>query len=86
MIEKEKIQKLISTYGKNDKDSGGITVQIAILTEKINHLSDHLKVNKKDFSSRRGLLRLIARRKKLLSYLKDHDYESFVKISKDIKR
>ncbi len=85
MIEKQKIQKLIGTYGKNEKDSGGISVQIAILTEKINHLSEHLKSHRKDFSSRRGLLRLIARRKKLLAYLKDHNYESFIKISKDIK-
>ncbi len=86
MIEKDKIQELIGTYGKNDKDSGGISVQIAILTEKIEHLSAHLKGHRKDFSSRRGLLRLLARRKKLLAYLKDHDYESFIKISKDIKR
>ncbi|MCD6578657.1 30S ribosomal protein S15 [bacterium] len=86
MIEKEKIQKLISTYGKNDKDSGGISVQIAILTEKINDLSEHMKTHRKDFSSRRGLLRLLARRKKLLAYLKDHDYGSFIKIGKDIKR
>lgn len=86
MIEKEKIQELIGTYGKNDKDSGGISVQIAILTEKIEHLSSHMKIHRKDFSSRRGLLRLLARRKKLLAYLKNNDYESFIKISKDIKR
>lgn len=85
MIGKEATKKIIEHYGATDKDSGSVQVQIAILTERIVNLSGHLKENKRDFSSRRGLLKLIARRKSLLRYLQRKDYEGFTKLVKDLK-
>jgi small subunit ribosomal protein S15 len=85
MISKEAKEKIIKKYGRNQKDSGSVEVQIAITTERITNLSEHLKTNKKDHGSRRGLLKLIARRKSLLSYLSKKDYEAYVKLIKKLK-
>ena len=62
--------EIIKEFGKNEKDSGSSQVQIAILTQKINHLNEHLKINKKDNHSRLGLVKMVNKRKKLSAYLK----------------
>mgnify|MGYP000919717319 CR=1 FL=1 len=64
----------------HDRDTGSADVQIALMTERISHLTEHLSVNKKDVSSRRGLLRLVARRRKLLDYLSRTDPERYQKV------
>ena len=69
----EQKQSIISDYQVHETDTGSVDVQVAMLTEKINRLSKHLQINKKDHSSRRGLLRMIGRRKRLLAYLVKQD-------------
>lgn len=69
--------ELIKEFGKNEKDTGSTEVQIAILTEEINHLTEHLKVHKKDFHSRLGLLKKVGHRKRLLNYLASKDIEGY---------
>jgi small subunit ribosomal protein S15 len=70
MLTKEQKNELIRTYGKDEKDSGSTEVQIALLTARITYLTEHFKKQPKDFHSRRGLLRLVGRRRNLLKYLK----------------
>ncbi|MEM8639336.1 MAG: 30S ribosomal protein S15 [Cyanobacteria bacterium P01_G01_bin.54] len=70
-------QELISGYQVHETDTGSSDVQVAVLTERINNLTQHLKANKKDHSSRRGLLKLIGRRRRLLSYIQQHDYDHY---------
>lgn len=70
-------RELIAEFGKNEKDTGSTEVQIAILTEEINHLTEHLKVHKKDFHSRLGLLKKVGKRKRLLNYLAGKDIEEY---------
>jgi small subunit ribosomal protein S15 len=82
MLTTEEKQKLITDYKLHDKDTGSPEVQIAILTEEIKRLLLHLKKNAKDVHSRRGLLKMVVRRKKLLAILKEEDekrYNSIVK-------
>jgi small subunit ribosomal protein S15 len=79
-LQKEKKQETISSFRKTPSDTGSSEVQIALLTERINMLTEHLKLHKKDNSSRRGLLRLVSRRKKLLEYLKRNDFDSYQKV------
>ena len=67
----------ISEFQRHPKDSGSPDVQIARLTERINHLSQHLQVHRKDFHSRHGLLRMVGRRRRLLTYLSEHDVERY---------
>ncbi|MDR3289957.1 MAG: 30S ribosomal protein S15 [Rickettsiales bacterium] len=67
MVEKEKI---IKEFGTKDSDTGSVEVQVAILTERIKQITEHCKIHKKDFATRRGLLMLVSRRKRLLSYFK----------------
>lgn len=67
----------ISEFQRHPKDSGSPDVQIARLTERINHLSQHLQVHAKDFHSRHGLLRMVGRRRRLLTYLSEHDVERY---------
>ena len=76
-ITKERKGELIQGYGINDNDTGSTPVQVAVLTERINNLSEHLKSNQKDHSSRRGLLKLVGRRKRLLRYLEEKDYAAY---------
>ena len=71
---------IIAKHGKKDGDTGSSEVQIALLTEQIKVLTEHLKVFKKDHSSRLGLLKMVGKRKKLLSYLKRTEYARFVEI------
>ena len=69
--------EIIKTYARHEGDTGSPEVQIALLTERINHLNEHLKLNKKDHHSRRGLLQMVGRRRGLLNYLKDTDIERY---------
>lgn len=77
MITKEKKTELIKEYGRTEGDTGSPEVQVAILTERIKELTEHLKVNKKDYHSRRGLLKMVGRRRNLLNYLKSKDIERY---------
>ena len=74
---KEKKTKLIEEFKVHARDTGSTEVQIALLTERINVLSDHFKLHKNDFHSRRGLLALVGRRRRLLSYLKKKDIKKY---------
>ena len=77
MITKERKQELIAQYKINDTDTGSPEVQIAILTDRINSLTEHLKSNKKDHHSRRGLYKMVGHRTNLLNYLKENDIERY---------
>ena len=77
MISKETKASLIETYKTGERDTGSPEVQVAILTERINTLTEHLKKNPKDFHSQRGLLQMVGHRKKLLSYLEKKDTERY---------
>jgi small subunit ribosomal protein S15 len=77
MISKEKKAEIIEKYGRNPGDTGSPEVQIAILTERIRELTEHLKVHQKDHHSRRGLLKLVGQRRGLLAYLKKTDLEGY---------
>lgn len=79
-LTREKKERLIKEYRMHDNDTGTPEVQIALLTERINQLTDHLKKESKDFSSRRGLLKLVGKRRRLLDYLKDTDLDGYRKI------
>lgn len=79
-MEKEKKTEIIESYRVHDTDTGSPEVQIAILTEKINHLNEHLKIHKKDHHSRRGLLMMVGKRRGLLNYLKKKDIERYREI------
>ena len=85
MIQTEEKSKVIKKYAKSSKDVGSSEVQIALLTERIAELTEHVKVHKKDNHSRRGLIQMVGKRKKLLAYLKEKDIESYEKIKKDLK-
>ncbi|MCA9408685.1 MAG: 30S ribosomal protein S15 [Candidatus Omnitrophica bacterium] len=74
---KEKKTEVIESFKTHAKDTGSSVVQIALLTEKINYLTDHFKAHKKDFHSRRGLLMMIGKRRRLLSYLKSKDPQKY---------
>ena len=81
-ITAEKKQELIKEYRTDKNDTGSPEVQVALLTERINHLSEHMQTHKKDFHSRRGLLAMVAKRRKLLDYLKKVDEERYQKLIK----
>ena len=70
-------QAIIKEYQKDTSDTGSVDVQVALLTARIKHLTEHFKTHKKDHHSRRGLLRLVSQRKKLLSYVKNNDITSY---------
>ena len=77
MIAKDKKQAIIKEYGRSEGDTGSPEVQIAILTARINELTDHFKANPKDHHSRRGLLKMVGQRRGLLEYLKKNDIEGY---------
>jgi small subunit ribosomal protein S15 len=85
MIKKEKKEKIIKKFKLHKEDTGSSEVQVAILTERIKELTEHLKTNKKDNHSRRGLLKMVAKRKKLLRDIKGSSEERFAKIVKALK-
>jgi len=76
-MEKEKKSQIMQDYARHEGDTGSPEVQVALLTERINHLNEHLKLNKKDHHSRRGLLLMVGRRRGLLEYLKKTDIERY---------
>jgi len=77
MISKEKKAEIIAAYGRTANDTGSPEVQIALLTARINDLTEHLKVNQKDHHSRRGLLKMVGQRRGMLEYLKKNDLEGY---------
>ena len=70
-------QEIIKEYGKSDKDTGSTEVQVALMSERIDHLTEHLKDHKKDHHTRRGLLMLVGKRKRLLEYLQNQDINRY---------
>jgi len=83
-LAKEKKAEIIQKYGQSDKDTGNTAVQIALLTQRIQELTDHFKNHKKDHHSRRGLLKMVGQRKRLLNYLSEKDMESYRSLVKDL--
>lgn len=77
MLDKEGKQTIIQAYQRTEGDTGSPEVQIALLTERINQLNEHLRVHRKDHHSRRGLLQLVGKRKRLLTYLQNKDVERY---------
>ena len=77
MISKEKKTQIIAEYGRKEGDTGSPEVQVALLTERIKELTEHLKVNQKDHHSRRGLLKMVGQRRSLLNYLIKVDIERY---------
>ncbi len=85
MKDKAKKKELIDKFKGHVEDTGSAAVQVALLTERISYLTEHLKDHKKDFHSRRGLLILIGRRRRLIIYLKENDPQTFTEIAKELK-
>lgn len=83
-LTQEQKAKLIKKYGKNDKDTGNTAVQVALLTQRINELTEHFKVHKKDHHSRRGLLKLVGQRRRLLDYMIRKDLEGYRGLIKEL--
>ncbi len=81
---KERKQDIINTYKREENDTGSPEVQIALLTERINELTEHLKVHKKDNHSRRGLLKMVGKRRNLLNYLAKKDVERYREIAQKL--
>ena len=81
-MEKEKKAEVISTYQNKDGDTGSTEVQVALLTERIKQLTNHMAVNKHDFHTQRGLLKMVGRRRRLLNYLSREDVGKYNKLIK----
>ncbi len=77
MLKKERKQQIIQDYKTHESDTGSPEVQVAILTQRINELTEHLREHKKDHHSRRGLLKMVGQRRRLLNYLRDNDIERY---------
>jgi small subunit ribosomal protein S15 len=80
-LEKEEKNKVIEEFHRHDSDTGSPEVQVALLSNRIHQLTDHLRVHKHDESSRRGLLKMVGRRRRLLAYLRNKDYERYIAIT-----
>lgn len=76
-LTREKKEEIIKNYGKGEADTGSASVQIALLTARINELTEHLNVHKKDFSSQRGLRKMVGQRRRLLKYVKRYDLTAY---------
>jgi len=76
-LAKDQTKEIVSSFGASDKDTGNTRVQVALLTTRITELTEHFKTHKKDHASRRGLLKLVGRRRRLLAYLKKNDLEGY---------
>lgn len=83
-ITKERKEELVEKYGGSKDNTGSTEAQIAIFTERINDLTDHLKDHSQDHTSRRGLLKLVGKRRKLLNYLKDNDIERYRELIEEL--
>ena len=75
-----KKQEIVNDFKRHENDTGSVEVQIALLTSRIKHLTEHLKEHSKDFSSRRGLLKMVGRRRRLLRYLKRNDFDKYKEV------
>jgi small subunit ribosomal protein S15 len=75
---------IVGKFGRDDKDTGSTRVQIALLTQRISELTEHMKVHKHDHHSRRGLLKLVGRRRRLLTYMQKHDLEGYRALIKEL--
>lgn len=84
-MQKEKKQEIIQKYQTHEGDTGSTEVQIAVLTERINGLTGHMRANKHDFATQRGLLMLVGQRRRLLRYLRDNNHESYKSLIKKLK-
>lgn len=84
-LDSAKKREIIAKFARNGNDTGSSEVQIALLSERITSLTEHLRVNKKDHASRLGMLKLVGQRRSLLKYLKNTNFESYAKIIKDLK-
>jgi small subunit ribosomal protein S15 len=80
----ERKREITAKFGANEQDTGSTKVQVALLTERINHLTEHLREQKKDHHSRRGLLMLVGRRRRLLDYLRRNDLEGYRALIKEL--
>ena len=85
MLSKKRKVDIVKKFGKNTADTGSTEVQVAMLTERINSLTDHLRRQPKDFSSRRGLLKLVGQRRNFMNYLKKINSKSHANVSKQLK-
>ena len=83
-VTKERKAELVAQYGKGEKDSGSAEVQVALLTERIKGLTEHMKAHPKDFHTRRGLLMLVGKRRRLLSYIKARNIEEYRTLIKSL--
>jgi len=83
-LTKERKLELVKKFGKNENDTGSIEVQIAILTDEINNLTEHLKEHKHDHHSRRGLLKMVGKRRSLLNYLFKNDITRYREVIKEL--
>jgi len=83
-IEKDKTLEIIKNFGTNENDSGSADVQVAILSERIKNLTEHLKTHKKDFGSRRGLLSMVGQRRNLLQYIKNKNEDRYIDLIKKL--
>ena len=77
-------KEIVAKYGKNEQDTGSTEVQIAMLTQKIAELTEHLKSNKKDFATKRGLLMMVGKRKRLLAYVKSQNLDEYRELIKKL--
>lgn len=80
----ERKREIAQQFGRDERDMGNTKVQVALLTERINHLTDHLRAQRKDHHSRRGLLMLVGRRRRLLDYLQREDLDGYRALIKDL--
>ncbi len=77
MLSKETVSEIVKEYGRDEADTGSVEVQVALLTAQIKALTEHMKANKKDYSSNRGLMKMVGRRRSLLAYLKKQDINRY---------
>ena len=84
LLSKEEKLAIIKKYGKGEKDSGTAEVQIALLTERINRLTGHFEINKKDHASRRGFMQMVGKRRRLLDYLSEKNIDRYRNIIKEL--
>ena len=84
-LKKENKKEIIKKYGKDEKDTGSAAVQVAMMSKKINELTEHLKTNQKDFATKRGLLMMVGKRKRLLSYIKGQNLDEYRDLVKKLK-
>ena len=85
MLTKNRKVEIVNKFGKNNSDTGSTEVQVALLTERINSLTEHLRNQPKDYSSRRGLLRMVGQRRNFMNYLKKRDIDMYGSISEKLQ-